>query len=179
MMSVGLWGVLAALGGAAWTFAEYALHRWEGHRRRFKHYGTRLHMEHHVSPNDFPGGPFKLSWLLAVVGPLGVVTYAVGGLVGTGFAVGFGAGYLLYEWVHVSIHLHPPTSDYGYWLRKHHFAHHFTNPKGNHGVLTDVWDRVFGTLLPARRIRVPRKYAPPGCTMKRVFGLRSRRTTSS
>jgi sterol desaturase/sphingolipid hydroxylase (fatty acid hydroxylase superfamily) len=45
-------------------------------------------------------------------------------------------------------------------VRKHHFHHHFENPKMNHGVTTPVWDLVFGSYEPATVVHVPGKLTP-------------------
>jgi sterol desaturase/sphingolipid hydroxylase (fatty acid hydroxylase superfamily) len=65
--------------------------------------------------------------------------------------------YLAYEWVHRRAHTHRGVGAYGRFLRRHHFHHHFGNPRVNHGVTSPVWDVVLGTFETPERIRVPEK----------------------
>jgi 4-hydroxysphinganine ceramide fatty acyl 2-hydroxylase len=65
--------------------------------------------------------------------------------------------YFIYEITHRRFHIKEPLIRYGLRMRKHHFYHHFTNPKINHGVTTAFWDRVFGTFEKTNTIKVPGK----------------------
>lgn len=67
--------------------------------------------------------------------------------------------YLFYEWTHYSFHMKAPTSDLGLLLRKHHFAHHFTNPHFNHGVTSTIADRIFGSYMNVQKVFIPRRFA--------------------
>jgi len=51
----------------------------------------------------------------------------------------------------------PGVGFYGRWARRHHFYHHFHDPKVNHGVTSPIWDIVFGTYHKPDVIRVPEK----------------------
>ena len=165
MMAMGWMGFgwlgLAAAGGGLWTFAEYAIHRWEGHRRRRPHVGTRLHLQHHSEPSAFPASPTVAAWVALAVVPSAAAAWWLAGIVATGLPVGFALGYLVYEWLHYRIHVHPPRGAWGRWARHHHFAHHFRDPHGNFGVTTAVWDRLLGTDLGPGPVRVPRRHRPP------------------
>jgi hypothetical protein len=70
------------------------------------------------------------------------------------------ATYFGYEVAHRRIHTHPPTNAYGRWSRRSHFHHHFGAPMRNHGVTSNVWDRVFGTYDEPGVVTVPRRMAP-------------------
>ena len=67
----------------------------------------------------------------------------------------------LYEWVHWTIHAKAPKTKIGMKLRKHHLAHHFHNPKMNHGVTTTIIDKLVGTYLPVSIVKVPRSIPLP------------------
>ncbi len=68
-----------------------------------------------------------------------LATAATGGMV---------AGYLGYVLIHYLIHhMQPRRGTYLYRVRQRHSLHHYISDKGNFGVTTDVWDRVFGTAL--------------------------------
>ncbi|MBK7504004.1 MAG: sterol desaturase family protein [Bacteroidetes bacterium] len=62
----------------------------------------------------------------------------------------------LYESTHFRYHSAEPLVKPFILLRKHHFYHHFHNPKVNHGVTTRFWDRVFGTFECIEKVKVPK-----------------------
>ncbi len=141
-----------ALGFAAWTLAEYLVHRFIYHRVP---YFERLHDAHHAEPDALIGAP-------PLVGPVSVLLAAAPSiLLGHGFGLGFTAGamagYLGYIGVHHWAHQHrgalgPRLRR----LRQHHLKHHASHGEGNFGVLTGFWDRVFATDV------APRGHAPRG-----------------
>lgn len=152
--------LLAALAGVAtWTLLEYLLHRFLGHDRRLAgNPFEREHTRHHAEGDYFaPGWKKALVTLaaLALVVPLAVL--AVGETLGPVYATAFVAMYVAYEWMHRRAHTHPGFGPYGRWMRRHHFHHHFANPRSNHGVTTPLWDLVFGTREQPGRVRVPAK----------------------
>lgn len=153
--------ILASMlcGVVLWTLLEYVIHRFLGHdRRTFPNPFGEEHTRHH-SEGDY----FAPSWKKALVAVAAVAmlaplaTLAVGALYGPVFAVSFAAMYLAYEIFHRRAHTHQGLNAYGRWLRRHHFHHHFGNPRMNHGVTSPVWDVVFGTLQKPGIIKVPRK----------------------
>lgn len=152
-----------AVGAAAWSLAEYGLHRFVGHgprRKRAKgplavlHPATLLaefadeHVAHHADPTYFAPDWKKLGAAAVVVPLLG----GLGGLVagprkGAAFALGFAGSYLAYEVLHRRIHTKPPRSRYARWVYRHHLSHH-VSPKVNHGVTSPIWDHAAGTQRP-------------------------------
>ena len=49
---------------------------------------------------------------------------------------------------------HLPYTPKNRWLReikRRHLAHHFYSERGNYGITSGVWDRVFGTLYESPR----------------------------
>lgn len=151
------------LGAFAWTFAEYALHRWLGHDPRLRpNPFASEHVRHHGEGNYFAPAWKKAASAAAVAAGLLVPAAAVAGRgAGLAFVAGFVGTYLAYEVVHRRQHTHPGFGPYGRWMRRHHFHHHFTNPRVNHGVTTPLWDFAFGTYRPAGFIRVPAKLQMP------------------
>lgn len=152
--------VAAALTGVlSWTLAEYLLHRFLGHDRRtgrnpFKDEHTR----HHSEGDYFAPGLKKAlvaGAALTVVFPLAAVV--AGAAVGAAFAASFVSMYAAYELVHRRLHTHRGIGAWGRHLRRHHFHHHFVNPRANHGVTSPLWDFVFGTAERPARVRVPAK----------------------
>ena len=154
------WIVAAALGAMGWSFAEYILHRFDGHGMKGKTKFSREHLAHHANPMYFAPNIYKAGTAVAVVVPMGSVGWFAFGGPGVLFAVCFTLTYLAYEVLHRRIHTHPPTNRYSAWARQHHLHHHFNGPSLNHGVTSLVWDWVFGTLAPVEVVRVPRRHAP-------------------
>ena len=153
--------VAAFLGVTSWTFAEYMLHRYLGHDKRTWPNGFATeHTRHHSQGNYFaPTSKKVIAALgaLAVVAPVAIAF--VGVREGAIFSGAFVGMYVTYEVLHRRAHTHAGAGPYGRFLRRHHFHHHFGNPKSNHGVTSPVWDHVFGTLEPSVQIRVPEKLA--------------------
>lgn len=150
------------LGAATWSLLEYVIHRWLGHDRRFRRnlFGIE-HTRHHAE-----GGYFAASWKKALftLGLIAVFTppaWWAFGTVGAAYVLGVIGFYLSYELSHRLEHVHPGLGPYGRWARRHHFTHHFVDPKRNFGVTSPIWDVVFGTYRKpgnaAGRIPVPRK----------------------
>lgn len=167
-----------AAGVAAWSAAEYALHRYVGHgprRRRPPRWYQRLtpsgllaefneeHLAHHADPTYFAPTERKALAALVVTSAAGALGSLVAGpRRGWGFALGLGLTYAGYELVHRFIHTRPPTGPYSRWVRRHHLLHHFRAPRMNHGVTSPLWDHAFSTEVPdPGRLRVPAKHAPP------------------
>lgn len=148
--------VAFALGVMSWSFSEYALHNWVGHKGKGKNEFSREHLMHHAKQMYFAPWYKKFLAAFVVFVPTGVVLgFVVGPWLSAAYTSGFAFTYLGYEWLHRRLHTHAPINAYGRWARKHHFYHHFGNPKMNHGVTSPIWDMVFGTYEPPGQIRVP------------------------
>ncbi|MHB1137730.1 MAG: sterol desaturase family protein [Microthrixaceae bacterium] len=154
-----------ALGAAAWSLAEYLLHRFAMHHLHGRGIMSREHLEHHVHSTWSFSVTHLLSWTgMLLVGavlwlPLG--WWLVGPAAGVALMVGWALGYFFYEYQHAVAHLRASSSRYATWLRRHHFHHHFGHPMANHGVTSPVWDHVFGTLERPEQVRVPRRLVLP------------------
>ena len=149
--------VLAGLAGAlTWTLAEYLIHRWMGHDRRFRRsrFG-REHTRHHAEGSYFAPNRAKLGFAAVVAVVVGAPAIALAGLHGLAWTVGLLGWYGGYELLHRRAHTHAGIGRYGRWLRRHHFHHHFVDPRTNHGVTSPLWDLVFGTYRPPSVIPVP------------------------
>lgn len=155
-----LFVLCAILGALCWTLTEYVLHRFNGHEMKGRTRFSREHLAHHTRPDTFAPTAYKLLTAGIVLVPMLAVTSVLLDALGVAFTVGFGLAYLGYEALHRRIHTHAPLNRYGAWARRHHFHHHFNAPHHNHGVTSDLWDRVFGTLAPVEEVRVPRRHAP-------------------
>jgi sterol desaturase/sphingolipid hydroxylase (fatty acid hydroxylase superfamily) len=166
--------VLLFFGGLLlWSFTEYVVHRFVFHvtqeaenrsHETVSRLGTGeavvsaldhweqtrywvLHGVHHDYPNDSkrlvmpPGVSVPLAFLFYYL-----FAVAVGAVSGPALFAGFAAGYLVYDTTHYAVHHHRARTWFGRYLKKHHFRHHYLNPRKDFGVSSPIWDLVFGTL---------------------------------
>jgi 4-hydroxysphinganine ceramide fatty acyl 2-hydroxylase len=141
-----------------WTFLEYVLHRFLGHEHKGKNFFKDEHLIHHRKVHYFAPAYKKIGAALIVA----VALFAILNLVLTWnvalfFILGLMGMYGLYEATHARFHRKGPVAKPFIILRKHHFYHHFHQPKLNHGVTTRFGDRVFGTFHRVETVTVPRK----------------------
>jgi 4-hydroxysphinganine ceramide fatty acyl 2-hydroxylase len=152
-----------SIGIFTWPILEYILHRFLGHVLKLNTLFKKEHSRHHAETNYF--APLKYKLLASI--PISTVAMLVASFVssslflGAMYTLGFIGMYSLYEWVHWSFHAHGPKTKIGMRLRKHHFAHHFHNPKLNHGVTTTLLDRIAGTYVKVETVKVPKNIALP------------------
>lgn len=152
------------LGGAVlWTLLEWSIHNGLGHHGKGRNPFGKEHLRHHAT-TDY----FAPSWKKALVASIvaaalwGLMRLALAPLEAGALTAGLLVMYAGYEVIHRRCHTHPPKGRYGRWVRRHHFYHHFLDPRMNHGVSTAVWDIVFRTHRPVTGpIRVPRKARLP------------------
>ncbi|MGH8125794.1 MAG: sterol desaturase family protein [Rhodanobacteraceae bacterium] len=140
------------LGLFAFTFLEYAAHRWlfHGHTGPFE----AGHTHHHEDPLGYDALPFflpplfmcGLAALLALVVPAGYALLLAGAIA---------AGYAAYGLSHVVIHVHRFKSPLMRRWAGFHSIHHY-HPGTNFGVTTGLWDIILHT----RYKRTPRAPAP-------------------
>lgn len=151
--------ILIALSGiAAWTLAEYLMHRFLGHVHKGKNFFKAEHHMHHAKANYF--APFYKKAILAIAASaalISLLSLLTGFAVALAFVAGFVSMYGLYEATHYRFHSKEPVVAPFIILRKHHFYHHFHNPKMNHGVTTRIWDRVFGTFKRVEKVNIPKQ----------------------
>ena len=147
-------------GCVVWTFIEYGMHHWNGHLLKGKSHFSSEHLRHHSRKDYFSPLHHKVLVAVGVGGAIAAVGSLLFGLAqGVPFALGVVAGYSVYEYLHWANHKRAPRSAYGRWARRHHFSHHFTDARYNHGVTTPIWDVVFGTYRKPTQINVPPKLA--------------------
>jgi sterol desaturase/sphingolipid hydroxylase (fatty acid hydroxylase superfamily) len=133
------------LGGAlAFSFVEYALHRWVFHSR-LPIWGE-LHASHHRDPRQPAALPF---WFSAVSAPafFWLLTRWSSAFVAHFVLCGFFAAYFGYGVLHHLEHAIRIKALPFSWLRGIWAAHavHHGRANENFGVTTSLWDRVFGT----------------------------------
>lgn len=143
---------LTVLGGLlAFTFLEYAAHRWlfHGNTGPFR----AGHDNHHVNPLGYDALPFFMpplffcAWagVFALAMPAGYAMLLAGVIAG---------GYAAYGMSHVIIHVHRFQSPLLRRWAGFHNIHHY-HPDANFGVTTGLWDYLLGT----RYQRQPRPHA--------------------
>lgn len=144
------------LGLFFWTLAEYLLHRylfhWVSDSKLVMRMHYIMHGVHHEHPKDeqrllMPPVPglllgsilFGIFYFLFWLAGYHILNWA--------FFPGFFLGYLLYSFIHYSIHKYKPPKSLK-WLWVHHSLHHYKYPDKAFGVSSALWDRVFGTMPP-------------------------------
>lgn len=142
-----------------WTFAEYVLHRylfhWFTEAKWTQRFHFIVHGNHHEYPNDeerllMPPVPglilasvlFSFFYLIFWIFGAPQYTWA--------FFPGFFLGYLMYSFVHYSIHkFKAPKFLKKVWV--HHNIHHYQHPERAFGVSSYFWDIIFGTMPPSEK----------------------------
>lgn len=153
-----MWLISFFSGIIMWTFLEYVLHRFLGHVHKGKNFFKTEHLLHHSKANYF-APVFKkiIAALMVAVILFLLLNFIVETINALTFVIGLIGMYAAYENTHYRYHSSDPLIPPFIILRKHHFYHHFHNPKVNHGVTTRFWDRVFGTFVRVEKVKVPQK----------------------
>lgn len=142
----------AALGVVVWTFVEYLLHRYVFHwievREPYRSLASGLHIAHHRSAEIahliLAPPAISLGFGLLLYGLLAAATwsFARAALMEAGVLL----GYLAYEWLHFGVHRFRSPGSLLRRLQRHHFQHHYKDPRRCFGVTSPFWDWIFGTL---------------------------------
>ncbi len=151
--------IAIVVGILSWSLAEYVIHRWAGHgpSANSNLFG-REHTAHHSRGNYFAAWWKKMITAVVVTAILlGPIIWLLGVRPGLFFIAGFVGFYSFYEVLHRLEHVWKGIGSYGRWARKHHFYHHFHDPKKNFGVTSPLWDHIFGTYHHPETIAVPEK----------------------
>jgi 4-hydroxysphinganine ceramide fatty acyl 2-hydroxylase len=146
-------GALYILGLLTWTLIEYLLHRFIFHIDDYlpfmKRFHYMVHGVHHENPRDherlfmppLPGSIIAFIifsfWYIF----LGEKTFA--------FMAGISNGYLIYSYIHFSVHTKPVYHPLRK-LWKNHALHHFKYNDKAYGVSSPLWDIIFGTIPPKK-----------------------------
>lgn len=137
----------------SWTLMEYILHRFVFHIDEYLPFMKRFHYIvhgiHHEHPRDHerlfmppvPGTIISFFMFLFWYLFLGFNAFA--------FMAGISNGYLLYSYIHYTIHTKPSTPLL-HKLWSHHAKHHYKHPDKAYGVSSPFWDMVFGTMPPKK-----------------------------
>lgn len=151
--------VLVLLGVLIWTLFEYAMHRFIFHLKPNSAFFRRLiflaHDNHHAMPGDRSRNIMPPMVSVTISGTVWIAFWVLFGPPGSVLFLGFGIGYVGYDAIHYACHQLPMRGPVLRALRRHHIRHHHAGQEGNYAITAIVWDRVFGTDIPARRQERP------------------------
>ncbi len=143
---------MSAIVGAGlffWTLVEYVMHRYVFHYDASSRFGKYLVFLFHGIHHDDPQDPTRLVMPPVVSIALGTAFFfgfkALMGGRGEAFFAGFIAGYLVYDFMHFSIHHFKPMTQWGRSIKENHMKHHFIAHGAKWGVSSPLWDHVFRT----------------------------------
>jgi sterol desaturase/sphingolipid hydroxylase (fatty acid hydroxylase superfamily) len=142
-LQFGEWLLFSVSGIAAWTIAEYFLHRTLFHNFPFL---KQMHEAHHAMPKELVGTPTWLSVAMGLIVIFCPLWWAAGFIIASAISAGLMIGYLCYVTVHhLNHHANPPHDTFLYRAKHRHALHHYCGGSKNFGVTSDFWDRLFGT----------------------------------
>jgi len=131
------WFGEAGIGLFVWSLYEYVVHRWVLHEAPLLL--RRFHAMHHDEPRDY----IALHPLLTTLMYAG--SWLAFGLQSSAAMIGFSIGYVVYAALHTLFHYADIRRGHPLWrLKRRHAIHHAVDDT-NYGVVTSLWDRVFGT----------------------------------
>ena len=140
------------LGLVIWTPAEYVIHRFAFHFPAKSDFGKRvvhlMHGIHHDAPNDLTRllmHPVPGLLYGAII--LGIMMLFSPWYIASSVFVGFITGYLIYDYIHYSVHYFSFNNKIFRILRSHHMAHHFKDHDKNYGVSSKLWDKIFHSTI--------------------------------
>lgn len=132
-----------------WSFAEYMLHKhlfhFESNNKFLKAFHFAMHGYHHEHPNDINRLFMPPIPALIFLSVFFLIFYLIIGNYAWYFHPGFELGYLIYSFIHYSIHKKESSRKLEK-LRHHHILHHYKTPDKAYGVSSRTWDRIFRTM---------------------------------
>ncbi|MCW8961827.1 MAG: sterol desaturase family protein [Ignavibacteriaceae bacterium] len=143
--------IVLIIGGlAAWSLAEYLLHRFVFHFKAKSEFGKKIHFIFHGVHHDYPSDSKRLVMPPSVSIPLAVLFFFIfrlifGESLMLPFFAGFILGYLFYDISHYAIHHFNMHSKFWLAIKNHHMLHHYQDEYKGYGVSSPFWDYVFRT----------------------------------
>ncbi|WP_081867763.1 sterol desaturase family protein [Hymenobacter sp. IS2118] len=141
---------LFLVGLLAFTFAEYAVHRYLYHlpatspgRVKFQY---TMHGVHHEYPKDKTRLAMPPIVTVFVASLLFFIFRFSFGSYAFGLLSGFTFGYAMYLFVHYAIHAYAPPKNFLKVWWTHHSQHHYRQDEVAFGVSSTLWDHVIGTM---------------------------------
>jgi sterol desaturase/sphingolipid hydroxylase (fatty acid hydroxylase superfamily) len=141
---------------AAWTLAEYLLHRYVFHFKATSEFGKKIHFIFHGVHHDYPSDSKRLVMPPSVSIPLALLFFFLfrlifGESLMLPFFAGFILGYLFYDISHYAIHHFNMHSKFWLFIKNHHMLHHFQDEYKGYGVSSPFWDVVFRTTFSKKK----------------------------
>ncbi|MFT4613046.1 MAG: dihydroceramide fatty acyl 2-hydroxylase [Bacteroidia bacterium] len=141
---------LAIAGMFIWTLSEYCLHRYLFHFPATSKFGKWLVFLFHGNHHDDPMDKTRLVMPPAGAIPIMAGLYFLFGLFIPSpwiepFCAGFVVAYLIYDYIHYSVHHFPMKNPVAKYLKHYHLKHHFSGQGGRYGVSSPLWDRILGS----------------------------------
>jgi sterol desaturase/sphingolipid hydroxylase (fatty acid hydroxylase superfamily) len=149
-LSAGITVAMFLFGFVAFTWVEYATHRYIFHmstytqlREKFQY---TVHGVHHEYPKDKerlampPLLSITISTLLLLLFRLIMGDFAFA------FLPGFLVGYAFYLSVHYMVHVYQPPKNFMKILWINHSIHHYKHGEFVFGVSSPLWDYIYGTI---------------------------------
>ncbi|WP_083321128.1 sterol desaturase family protein [Hymenobacter glacialis] len=141
---------LFLIGLFAFTFAEYAVHRYLYHipattpgRAKFQY---TFHGVHHEYPKDKTRLAMPPILTVFVASLLFFIFRFSFGSYAFGLLSGFTFGYAMYLFVHYAIHAYSPPKNFLKVWWTHHSQHHYRQDEVAFGVSSTLWDHIIGTM---------------------------------
>jgi sterol desaturase/sphingolipid hydroxylase (fatty acid hydroxylase superfamily) len=152
--------ILFTLGGIAFTWVEYNVHRYIFHiptpsilREKFQY---TIHGVHHEFPKDKDRLAMPPLLSITVATLLLLLFRLIMGDFAFAFMPGFLSGYAGYLFVHYVVHVYAPPANGFKALWRNHAIHHYKNGAVVFGVSSPLWDYVYGT-MPEKNVKRLRK----------------------
>ena len=149
-LGAGLTILMFLLGFLAFTWVEYAMHRYVFHMKTYNDLREKIQYTIHGVHHEFPKDKTRLA-----MPPLLSVTIAtvllllfrlVMGDFAFSFLPGFLTGYAFYLAIHYIVHVYQPPKNFLKVLWINHAIHHYKHGEYVFGVSSPLWDYVFGTM---------------------------------
>lgn len=149
-LSVGLTIGMFVLGFIAFTWVEYATHRYIFHMSTYTKFRQKFQYTVHGVHHEFPKDKERLAMppLLSItIATLLLLLFRLmmGDLV-FAFLPGFLAGYAFYLSVHYMVHVYQPPKNVLRVLWINHSVHHYKHGEYVFGVSSPLWDYIYGTM---------------------------------
>ncbi len=138
------------VGLLAFTWVEYATHRYIFHMVTSTKFRESIQYKFHGVHHDYPKDKFRLAMppvvsVLIVIALFFLFRLVMGSWV-FGFLPGFITGYALYLFVHYSVHAFRVPKNFLRILWIHHGIHHHKEHDRAFGVSSPLWDFIYRTM---------------------------------
>jgi sterol desaturase/sphingolipid hydroxylase (fatty acid hydroxylase superfamily) len=149
---------LLIFGFLSWGLLEYVLHRFVFHFNATSVFGRNFvystHLTHHENPKSTENLFANMQISLPIATAYWLFAWAVSGTwqAASCLFIGLIAGYFCYEALHFLAHHGRSRLPLVRYLRKYHLLHHYRTPDRRFGVTSPVFDLLFGTFQPVRKL---------------------------